>query len=397
MPQISDSQSSSHFVLRTALACALVAYVAGGCGDDAGSANGPGPQAGAAGNTGGGPMQSAGGSGGSSTGGSASGSAGDGQLGGSMSNGDASTVSSDSAAPVDAPTDVPAGPVAHRVLSSISHQGPLALVAKDGQIEWQFDVLSLADEANDAWLLSNGNVVVAYKKGAREMTPAKVVVWDYPAPAASEIHSCQPIANGHFLVGEPHDGGVAYLRDLDATGKVTKSITVNAGSALGSHAQFREIRQTPQGTYLLTYLALGVAREVDAQGATVHEFSCGPLAGEGPFVAIRLPNNNTLIGCGDKHRVIEVDPQDKIVWEVTETEIAGNKLGFVAGLQRLANGNTVIANWPGHFAVDPHAPQAFELTRDKKLVWELNNPLLKWTTSIEIVDPEAAVNGAVLR
>jgi hypothetical protein len=78
-------------------------------------------------------------------------------------------------------------------------------------------------------------------------------------------------------------------------------------------------------------------------------------------------------------------------------EIPGNKLGFAAGLQRLANGNTVIANCPGHFAVDPHQPQAFEVTRDKKLVWELHDPLLKWTSSIEILDPEAKVNGAALR
>ena len=79
-----------------------------------------------------------------------------------------------------------------------------------------------------------------------------------------------------------------------------------------------------------------------------------------------------LEGPGDAHRVIEVDAQNKIVWEVTESEIAGNKLGFAAGVQRLGNGNTVICNWPGHFASDPHEPQAFEIPNsglnDQRLV-----------------------------
>jgi hypothetical protein len=87
---------------------------------------------------------------------------------------------------------------------------------------------------------------------------------------------------------------------------------------------------------------------------------------------------------------------DQIVWEVNETDIPGNRLGFVAGLQRLPNGNTVVCNWSGHSGLDEQA-QVFELTRDKKLVWQVQDKRLDKISAIEILDPEAAVDGRVLR
>jgi hypothetical protein len=298
----------------------------------------------------------------------------------------------DAVAPVDAARgEEPPANVSHRVLSSVSDRGILALLTKEGQIEWQYDVLTLGGEANDAWLLPNGNVVFAYKQGAREITAAKQLVWDYPAPAGSEVHSCQPLADGNYLVGEAHDAGVGLLREVNRTGKVVSTVTLNVPGGISAHGQFREVRKTVQGTYLVTYLQLDRAMEFDGAGKLLREFPCGS------FVAIRLPDGNTLIACGDAHRVIEVDRDNKVVWEVTEQEIAGNRLGFAAGLQRLSNGNTVICNWPGHFAADPHQPQAFELTRDKKVVWTLNDPRLGWTSNVEVVDPEASVGGAILR
>ena len=50
-------------------------------------------------------------------------------------------------------SDAPPGKVMHRVLAGASDKGVLAIVAADGQIEWQYDALSLGGEANDAWLL----------------------------------------------------------------------------------------------------------------------------------------------------------------------------------------------------------------------------------------------------
>jgi hypothetical protein len=280
------------------------------------------------------------------------------------------------------------GKVEHRFVSGISGGGPIAIVAADGHIEWQHQV---AGEANDVWALANGHVAFAHKDGATELSADEQVVWSYDAPAGSEIHGCQPLPGGGFLIGEAHDGGLSFLRELDAAGKLQKSIPVTAPSNLSAHEQFREVRKTPQGTYLVTYLGLAHAREVDDTGKLLRELPCGS------FVAVRLPSGNTLVACGDDHRVIEVDAQNNVVWQVTEKEIPGNQLGFAAGVQRLPNGNTIICNWPGHGGLPPNQPQAFELTADKRVVWELKDPALKLVSNLEVLDPEARVDGVVLR
>ena len=64
------------------------------------------------------------------------------------------------------------------------------------------------------------------------------------------------------------------------------------------------------------------------------------------------------------------DAQGKTVWEVGENDLPGNPLRFVAGMQRLPNGNTVVCNWGGHGHVGQQ-PQIFEVTRDKKVVGEV--------------------------
>jgi hypothetical protein len=371
---------------------ALLLLSAAGCSDANDASQGPG-QAGSKVNEN--SSISMGGSGGEVSPGRDAASMGDPQnTGGSDDKGngsDGGADSADGAASADAVlAEQPPAKLGHRVLSSVSHEGVLALVADDGHIEWQYDVVSLGGEANDAWLLPSGNVAFAYTRGAREVTPAKQVVWDYPAPAGSEVHSCQPLPDGNYLIGEAHDAGVGYLREVNASGQVVSTVTVTQGT-ISAHGQFREVRKTSQGTYLVTYLELNRAMELDATGKHLRDFPCGS------FVAIRLPEGNTLIACGDAHRVIEVDAGGQIVWDVGENDVTGNKLGFAAGLQRLPNGDTVISNWPGHFAVDPHEPQAFELTRDKKVVWELNNPALGWVSNVELVDPAAKVAGVVLR
>jgi hypothetical protein len=76
------------------------------------------------------------------------------------------------------------------------------------------------------------------------------------------------------------------------------------------------VRKTPAGTYLVTYQRAGArAEEYDGTGSLLRTFPCGR------YVGIRLPDGNTLIACGDDHRIIEVDATDKIVWEV-KTSIA---------------------------------------------------------------------------
>lgn len=285
-----------------------------------------------------------------------------------------------------APATSPATQVTHRVLKSGCNSGSVAIVGRDGAIEWEYPI---ADETSDAWLLPTGNIIFAYKHGVREVSPDKKTLWEYPAPDGAEVHSCQPLPGGLFLVGEAHQD-VGYLCEMDRTGKVHKCITIPEKG--DPHSQYRQVRKTPQGTYLVTYQRDGgKAREFDADGRLLREFPGGR------FVAVRLPDGNTLVACGDEHRVIEVDPAGKIVWQVTQDEIPGNKIGFASGLQRLPNGNTVITNWSGHGGLSDQ-PQVFEITRNKQLVWTLKDARLKMISSIQILDePADPALGGILR
>ena len=289
-------------------------------------------------------------------------------------------------------TDVPSGKYNHRVLLG-SGLGPIAIVSDSGEFEWQIEYKPLGGEGNDAVLLPSGNVAFAFKAGAEEVTPEKKVVWRFDAPSGGETQGITALPDGHFMVGEAHGGGIAYLRELDAMGKVVHSITVDSGnSGWSSHSQFREIRKTPQGTYLVTYLKPNKARELDATGKMIREFPCGS------FVAVRLPDGNTLISCGNSHQVIEVDPQNKIVWEANSINVPLLN-GFAAGIQRLPNGNTAMCSFPGELRVDPKTTRCFEVTRDFKVVWELKTPKMPdyFWTALELLDPAAHVGGVALR
>ena len=66
--------------------------------------------------------------------------------------------------------------------------------------------------------------------------------------------------------------------------------------------------------------------------------------------------------------VFEVDPAGKTVWQVQGNELPGVSLKFMAGLQRLPNGNTVMADWLGHNQIGTTA-DLIEVTPDKRVVW----------------------------
>lgn len=270
------------------------------------------------------------------------------------------------------------GEIRHRYIKSGASSDSVAIVAKDGSIEWEFPT---KDETSDAWLLPNGNVIFAFKKGVREVTRDLKTNWEYLAPKGAENHGCQPIGDGVFLIGESYSNGNSALMEMERGGKVLKKIMVSNGG--NAHGQFRQVRKTPQGTYLYCQQrGGGKAVEVDGTGKTIREFPGGR------FTAVRLKNGNTLVACGDEHRLYEVDPADKIVWEITQTSVEGLILGFVAGVQRLPNGNTVLCNWSGHGGAKDQ-PQVVELTPDKKIVWTVKDARLKLISSVNILDEGA--------
>jgi hypothetical protein len=265
----------------------------------------------------------------------------------------------------------------HRFVATDYTQGKVFIIDARGQVEWSYG----APSANDVWMLPSGNLLFNTGHGVREVTRAKKVVFAYDS--ASDIYACQRLPNGNTFVGEC---SAARLLELDPAGKIVKELRLLPTGQSGGSAYMRNARRLANGNYLVAHYGMGGVREYDPAGKVVREI---PAPG-GPHSAIRLPGGNTLVASADAGgavpRVFEVDPQGVTVWEVKGDELPGISLKFMAGLERLANGHTVMSNWLGHNHLG-QAPHLIEITRAKEVVWTYaDHTTFKTVSSVQLLD-----------
>jgi len=265
--------------------------------------------------------------------------------------------------------------------------GKVYVISDEGKAEWEYP----AERCNDIWVLPNGNLLFNTGNGVKEVTRKKEVVFSYESK--SEIYACQRLPDGNTFIGECNSG---RLLEVSPGGKIVKQINLLPDDSSGGHAFMRNARKLQNGNYLVAHYGLDKVCEYDSTGNIVMEI---PIKG-GPHSVIRLPNGNTLIACSDHNgepRVVEVDKTGSIVWQLTKNELPGIELKFMTGMQCLPNGNLVLTNWLGHNNFGK-APHAFEITRDKKVVWLYNdNSILKTMSSIQLLDvPGDVIKGEIL-
>jgi hypothetical protein len=192
-----------------------------------------------------------------------------------------------------------------------------------GKVVWTFTIPDKNErgetaEFSDIHLLSNGNLLYAHKTGAAEVTREKKLVWSYIAPRDTEVHSAQPIGfdrvflcqNGFpakAMIIDKRTGRVEMEHELETAPRPEDPAQVG-GSV---HGQFRHIRMTKAGTYLIAHLNLGKVVEYDRNWKPI--FS---VAAPAAWTAVRLPNGNTLIGGNQHSYVREVNATGETVWEI---------------------------------------------------------------------------------
>lgn len=287
----------------------------------------------------------------------------------------------------------PANPVpnqaAHDFVCTDYTQSKVFIISCAGTIQWEYDG---ATNCNDVWALPGGDLLFTTGHGVKEVTREKKVVFDYESK--SEIYACQRLPDGNTFIGECNAG---RLLEVNAAGRVAKEIRLLPAGTDGGHSYMRNARKLANGNYLVAHYGLKVVREYDPEGKIVSEMA----ASGGPHSAVRLPNGNTLIACADGRdgsKVFEVDARGKTVWQVQSNELAGVALKFMAGLQRLPNGNTVMANWLGHNQFGTTA-DLIEVTPDKRVAWTFHGGSeIKTISSVQILDEPAGdpVRGEVL-
>lgn len=277
---------------------------------------------------------------------------------------------------------------AHPFICTDSYAGKVCVVSADGKVEWEY----ACKHPQDCWRLPNGNYLFCHAAGALEMTPDKKIAWEYKAPDKTEIHACQPLPGGLVLVVEC---GTSRLVEVDRAGRIAKEIKLLPPPATVSlHDQYRGVRKTAAGHYLVCRKGEHQVEELDATGKSVRRIN---VPGDVHEVVL-LPDRHLLVTCGDGHKVIELDADEKIVWELNENDLPGHPLRLMAGCQRLPNGNTVFCNYLGHGHLGEQ-PHVIEITRDKKIVWEFaDNSNFKVVNQIQLLDiPGDVTKGEVFR
>lgn len=257
----------------------------------------------------------------------------------------------------------------HRLL--VSAIWKMYAVGHDRNVEWVY-----APEAEknpvilDAWALPNGNILFSHRYGVIEMTPGQQVVWEYNVEREklTELHSCQPLPNARLLLLQCDKN---RLVEMDRDGKVHLEIKL-AGTWKSPHARYGVARKTATGTYLVPYTKDGKVVEFNSSGKVIREIIISGMEESYLWYAERLPNGNTLVSTGHDRRVLEIDPNDKTVWELRETDLPGIQFHCLMGIQRLPNGNTLICNGDFHVEEMPRGEtMVLEVTPDKKVVWKL--------------------------
>jgi len=254
-------------------------------------------------------------------------------------------------------------------------------VVRDGKIAWSYTIPGKG-ELGDCTMLSNGNIVFSRQLGASEITPDKRIVWSYDAPPATEIHTAYPIDGDRVLIMQ--NGNPAKLLVINKTNnKIEKELPLETRSP-NTHGQFRHVRMTRAGTFLVAHLDLGKVVEYDQDGKQLWS-----VLAPSPWAAVRLNNGNTLISGNQNGYVREVNAKGETVWEVNKDDLPGIPLHTVQEVSRLANGNTLINNWVGNVPTEewPTIVQLIEVTPEKKVVWGLRDwSVLGPASSTELLD-----------
>jgi hypothetical protein len=274
------------------------------------------------------------------------------------------------------------------------HPEQTMYLVRDGKVDWSYSIpthmmvygKSQMAELGDCTRFSNGNILFSYRWGASIVTPEKKIIWNYDAPPGTEIHSAEPAGIDRVLLAV--NGNPTKLLIIDTTsGKIEKELALPTLHPDQVHAQVRRAHLTPAGTFLVGKIEEHKVAEYNADGQEIWSV---PVPGD--WDAVRLKNGNTLIG-GNQHGFVrEVNPEGGTVWEVGKNDLPGYPLDVVQEVNRLANGNTVIANWvAGNTKPEdwPSTIQIIEVTPDKKVVWALrqwSDPDLGPASSIQLLD-----------
>ncbi|MGQ8335133.1 hypothetical protein ACUNWD_01175 [Sunxiuqinia sp. A32] len=252
-------------------------------------------------------------------------------------------------------------------------------IVNDGKVIWTYSSGEIC-EHDDVWMLSNGNILFTRLDYIAEVTPDKKEIWRYTTEKGG-IHTCQPIGLDKvmFVVnGYPPKLFIINIK----TGEVEVEQELPYDDPNDDHGQFRRARITAQGTYLISFLNMGCVIEYDKNFNEIWRYEINR-----PWAAVRLKNGNTMITNEADWITREVNQKGETVWEFNAKTDLPAEYELASAPQTctvLGNGN-LIFNSRGN--EKGNSPQLVEITRDKKVVWVLQDwKTLGPATTVQILD-----------
>lgn len=277
-------------------------------------------------------------------------------------------------------------PVRHRLLFAEYGKGPNRLLEldADGKLVRELKPPSIMVIFQP---LGNGHILWAYggkPTGVQEVDRDGKVVWNYVSQCP-QVLGCRRLKNGNTLVAEQ---GPPRVVEVDPQGQVVRTTPLRT-PVEGYHLQVRNIHKLRNGNILAAHEGEGAVREYRPDGTVVWEYTGVENAGD----ALRLPNGNTLISCGTQKRILEVTPEGKTAWEFTAANAPELNLTWISSLEVLRNGHILAGNFlRGQEGKGAHA---FEVTREKKVVWTYSDhSLITSLTTVRALDEPGALGAA---
>ena len=210
-----------------------------------------------------------------------------------------------------------------------------------------------------------GEILYAYKQGAKLIKRSGEVVWDYKVGENEAVYSASVIESGNYMIaiaGKP----LARIVELNGKNEVLKEVRFNT-TTFDVSRQFRQVLKTPQNTYLVPLTFKRKISEISEEGRYLKSVLCN-----GAPNAVKIAaNGNWVVSCGSIHSFSEIDPQTKkIVKTIETTNLNWGSLLYVSELVCYPNGNTLVSN-SSMESDDKSQPMLLEIDPDGQVVWRM--------------------------